>query len=69
MSQEVRGYIEAVLNSLAANVPKVHIVLSISLNGLLFVSISHWSSVLVRLFCFDKWRKQRKTCLTRYTTR
>ena len=30
MSQEVRGYVEAVLNSLAANVPKVHIVLSIS---------------------------------------
>nr|CAB3470185.1 unnamed protein product [Digitaria exilis] len=25
MSQEVRGYVEAVLNSLAANVPKVHI--------------------------------------------
>lgn len=24
MSQEVRGYVEAVLNSLAANVPKVH---------------------------------------------
>jgi hypothetical protein len=41
MSQEVRGYVEAVLNSLAANVPKVHIVLSISLNGLLFVSIFH----------------------------
>lgn len=25
MSQEVRGYVEAVLNSLAANVPKVRI--------------------------------------------
>lgn len=24
MSQEVRGYVEAVLNSLAANIPKVH---------------------------------------------
>ena len=27
MSQEVRGYVEAVLNSLAANVPKVSLVL------------------------------------------
>jgi dynamin GTPase len=25
MSQEVRGYVEAVLNSLAANVPKVRV--------------------------------------------
>lgn len=25
MSQEVRGYVEAVLNSLAANVPKVYL--------------------------------------------
>jgi hypothetical protein len=30
MSQEVRGYVEAVLNSLAANVPKVHIPVSIN---------------------------------------
>jgi len=28
MSQEVRGYVEAVLNSLAANVPKVSFFLS-----------------------------------------
>jgi dynamin GTPase len=27
MSQEVRGYVEAVLNSLAANVPKVYLYL------------------------------------------
>jgi hypothetical protein len=69
MSQEVRGYVEAVLNSLAANVPKVHIGLSTSLNGLLFVSNSYCLSVLVRLLCFVKWRKQRKTCLTSYTAR
>ena len=69
MSQEVRGYVEAVLNSLAANVPKVHIVLLISLNGLVFVSNFHCLSVLVRLLCCAKWRKQRKTCLTSYTAR
>jgi hypothetical protein len=38
MSQEVRGYVEAVLNSLAANVPKVHILASFILLTLLFVS-------------------------------
>ena len=69
MSQEVRGYVEAVLSSLAANVPKVHIVLSISLYGLIFVSNFHYLSVLIRLSCFAKWRKQRKTCLTSYTAR
>lgn len=35
MSQEVRGYVEAVLNSLAANVPKV----SFCTNNLLCLSI------------------------------
>ena len=30
MVQEVRGYVEAVLNSLAANVPKVSPILSMS---------------------------------------
>lgn len=33
MSQEVRGYVEAVLNSLAANVPKV------SLLGLMSIAL------------------------------
>ena len=32
MSQEVRGYVEAVLNSLAANVPKVSLLFQIMLN-------------------------------------
>lgn len=29
MSQEVRGYVEAVLNSLAANVPKVSFIIQL----------------------------------------
>jgi hypothetical protein len=51
MSQEVRGYVEAVLNSLAANVPKVHIVLSISCYGLVFVSNFHYLSMLILGYC------------------
>ena len=39
MSQEVRGYVEAVLNSLAANVPKVHILVSISLYDLILIVV------------------------------
>lgn len=35
MSQEVRGYVEAVLNSLAANVPKVCLYLSQSMHFIL----------------------------------
>lgn len=31
MSQEVRGYVEAVLNSLAANVPKVSLLILTSI--------------------------------------
>lgn len=69
MSQEVRGYVEAVLNSLAANVPKVHIVRSISLYGLVCVKFSLFFCAYIRLLCFAKWRRQRKTCLTSYTAR
>lgn len=39
MSQEVRGYVEAVLNSLAANVPKVYLPLSFILTLLNVVFI------------------------------
>jgi dynamin GTPase len=35
MSQEVRGYVEAVLNSLAANVPKVCVLVLFSLFDLI----------------------------------
>jgi hypothetical protein len=38
MSQEVRGYVEAVLNSLAANVPKVHIPASVNIYGFMYLS-------------------------------
>lgn len=39
MSQEVRGYVEAVLNSLAANVPKVYLSLSfiLTLSNVAFI--------------------------------
>lgn len=43
MSQEVRGYVEAVLNSLGANVPKVSFFLSAShhfSNCLLYCSLN-----------------------------
>lgn len=36
MSQEVRGYVEAVLNSLAANVPKVGFFPLYSLSAFMF---------------------------------
>jgi hypothetical protein len=52
MSQEVRGYVEAVLNSLAANVPKVHIP----------VSINHGFKTVKNQLVFTKTGK---TCLVR----
>jgi hypothetical protein len=68
MSQEVRGYVEAVLNSLAANVPKVHIPASVNIYGFMYLSnFFLLFSMLFRLLCFAKSRKQRKTCLTSYT--
>jgi dynamin 1/3 len=38
MSQEVRSYVEAVLSSLAANVPKVHIPASVNIYGFMYLS-------------------------------
>ena len=65
MSQEVRGYVEAVLNSLAANVPKVHVLALFSLfdliNEEMFSKMKNLH-LLIRLLCFAKWRKQRKIC-------
>lgn len=55
MSQEVRGYIEAVLNSLAANVPKVRFNI-----GTFFWLVVIWLHLLVydvfdcRRLCFAK---------------
>jgi len=67
MSQEVRGYVEAVLNSLAANVPKVHILTIFILLPCYLFLIFHCFSLLIRPLCFAKWRKQRKICLTSCT--
>uniref|UniRef100_A0A2P2MEF8 dynamin GTPase n=1 Tax=Rhizophora mucronata TaxID=61149 RepID=A0A2P2MEF8_RHIMU len=60
MSQEVRGYVEAVLNSLAANVPKVSFQ-SVFLLSMWFScnAVYNWSNR--QLFC-AKLRKPRKIC-------
>lgn len=39
MAQEVRGYVEAVLNSLAANVPKVGLNLACPVHFSLFIRV------------------------------
>lgn len=48
MAQEVRGYVEAVMNSLAANVPKVGVI-SIFV-FLLYLFFSNWLSKSCFLF-------------------
>jgi dynamin GTPase len=61
ISQEVRGYVEAVLSSLAANVPKLSILDLVNLSNL--TSSSVLLLLFNRLLFFAKLRRQRKTCL------
>lgn len=68
MAQEVRGYVEAVLNSLAANVPKVKYL--IVKYPLILVKINHLISYDVigyRQLFSAKLRRQKKICSTSYT--
>lgn len=51
MAQEVRGYVEAVLNSLAANVPKVGLNFACPVNFSLFF-LCKPSHMVHCLFCF-----------------
>lgn len=69
MSQEVRGYVEAVLNSLAANVPKVSfsfyhflflLFFCVVLSMLIFDAFP--DRLAVRQLSFPKLKKLRKTC-------
>jgi hypothetical protein len=54
MSQEVRGYVEAVLNSLAANVPKVGLDIpkKLSFGNTLYLTAMHF------LDCFSFYFRQ-----------
>jgi hypothetical protein len=68
MSQEVRGYVEAVLNSLAANVPKVSLSSFFFCFYFLLIAAHLWEAFImlrnwsIRQLFFAKLRKRRKIC-------
>ena len=67
MAQEVRGYVEAVLNSLAANVPKVFVHVYCLLSYICDMDILNSALVsscdcMCRQLFFAKWKKLKKTC-------
>lgn len=71
MAQEVRGYVEAVLNSLAANVPKVSLNIYLLNHSCFhvyctFCVLLFLILVIRRLFC-AKWKNLKKICLISYT--
>jgi hypothetical protein len=71
MSQEVRGYVEAVLNSLGANVPKVFLFLECQSSYYFQLLIKFFEVLIIpfllnRQLFFAKWRKPKKTCLINY---
>uniref|UniRef100_A0ACD5ZYY2 Uncharacterized protein n=1 Tax=Avena sativa TaxID=4498 RepID=A0ACD5ZYY2_AVESA len=63
ISQEVRGYVEAVLSSLATNVPKLSISILLKFSDFHFASSDVLLTMFNRLSFFAKLRRQRKTCL------